>query len=68
MVVGQDLDEWEINFYKGIASQFQVDTQGVHIMNSKHNQLPQNGQGFGVYKTMEVKDIYNISSEYSCKS
>lgn len=54
MVVDKDLESWELNFLKGIVSQFQVDTQGENLKKSKTNLLPENGQGFGVYKTMEV--------------
>lgn len=44
MVVDKEISQWEINFIKSIVSQLQLQFQTK----------AQNGEGFGVYKAMEV--------------
>lgn len=54
MVVDQETPTWELNFLKGIASQFQVDLQGENLKRSHFNDVPKGQQQTGMYKTMEV--------------
>lgn len=55
MQVEEKAENWEVNFYKSIAGQFQIDIQGVNLKKSKNNLLPEGVEGMGVFKVMEVK-------------
>ncbi|XP_014217958.1 vitellogenin-like, partial [Copidosoma floridanum] len=67
LVATKNIPSWELNLYKGIASQVQIDTQGVNLKKSPMNQMPENEQPFGNYKTMEdsingvYETLYDIS-------
>lgn len=60
MVVDKDISNWELNFLKGIASQFQVDAQAQNLKSSKLNNVPHGNQDTGVFTAMEV----SIKSKY----
>ncbi|XP_036146960.1 vitellogenin-1 [Monomorium pharaonis] len=53
VLVDQDVSTWEVNLIKSIVSQLQIDLQGENAIASKNNQIPNDSQPYGVYKTME---------------
>ncbi|XP_014270535.1 vitellogenin [Halyomorpha halys] len=53
MVVDKSISFAELIFQKGIVSQFQVDTQGKNLKESKFNSVPHGEQDSGTFSTME---------------